>query len=82
MQIDEPVEDSTESDSESECCVILNPNVPEFVPPNSPDVSDLTELDDRVHVVVDELNGHDVSVGRDMVVDIVGGGGGGLHIVT
>ena len=62
-------EDFTESDCE--CGVILNPNVPEFVPPNPPDVSDLTELDDRFHVVVDELNGQDVSVGRDLVEDIV-----------
>ena len=71
VQIDEPVEDSTESDSESECGVILNQNVPEFVPLKPPDVSDLTELDDHVHVVVDELDGQDASVGRDLVVDIV-----------
>ena len=70
MQIDaiEPVEESTESNFESECGVILNPNVPEFVPPNPPDVSDVTDLND---VVVDELNGQDVAVGRDLVVDIV-----------
>ena len=73
MQIDaiEPVEDSRESDSESECGVILNPNVPEFVPPSPPDVSDLAKMDNHVHVVVDDLNGQDVSVGRDLVVDIV-----------